>query len=178
MMSSSSQSGALVSCGRARGFTLVELMVVMVIVGVILMVALPGFRNVTLATRLSNYANELVASVYLARGEAIKRNDNVRLCASADGENCATSGGWAQGWVVLDPNDVVLKEQTGLESGFSMNESGGVHTLTFDSTGFAGTATTFKVCRQVPSVGHQEREILINTVGRTSVKRTNNGVCP
>lgn len=178
MTSRLSQSAVFGSRSGARGFTLVELMVVLLIVGVILMVALPGFRNVTLATRLTNYANELVASVYLARGEAIKRNANVRLCATADGENCATSGGWAQGWVVLDPNDVVLKEQTGLENGFSMNETGGVHTLTFDSTGFAGAATTFKVCRQTPSVGHQEREIQVNTVGRTSVKRTNNGTCP
>ena len=163
---------------RVRGFTLIELMVVLVIVGVILMVALPGFRNVTLATRLTNYANELVASVYLARGEAIKRNSNIRLCASADGENCATSGGWAQGWIVLDPNDVVLKAQTGLDDGFSMTESGTVHAMTFDSTGFAGVATTFTVCRKVPSVGYQEREISVSTIGRTKVNRTSNGICP
>ena len=127
-----------------RGFTLIEMMIVLV-----LTVALPGFRNLTLAIRLTNYANEMVAAVYLARGEAIKRNTDVRLCATADSTSCATSGGWAQGWIVMDPNDVVIQEQPALENGYSFVETGsGTHTLTFNSAGYVDPASsTFKLCR-------------------------------
>ena len=47
-------------------------------------------------------ANDLLASVQLARSEAIKRNVAVTLCASADGTTCAGGGGWEQGWVVRE----------------------------------------------------------------------------
>ena len=164
---------------KIRGFTLIEMMIVLVILGVILTVALPGFRNLTLAIRLTNYVNEFVAAVYLARGEAIKRNTNVRLCATADSTTCATSGGWAQGWIVMDPNNVVIQEQTALENGYSFVESGsGAHTLTFDSAGYVNAASAFKLCRQTPSVGHQERQVNLTLSGRASVTRTNLGTCP
>ena len=170
-------SGAVMR--RIRGFTLVEMMIVLVILGVILTVALPGFRNLTLAIRLSNYANEMVAAVYLARAEAIKRNTNVTLCATADSVACATSGGWAQGWIIMDPNDVVIQGQPALESGFSLVETGsGAQTLTFDSSGYVNASSTFKLCRLVPSVGHQERQIALTASGRASVSRTDLGVCP
>ena len=163
---------------QARGFTLIELMIVLVILGVILGVALPGFRNLTLATRLTNYVNEFVAGIYTARGEAIKRNTNVRLCASADATTCATSGGWAQGWIVTDPNDVVIREYPGFESGFSMLESGGAHTMTFDSTGYTGAPTTFDLCRHTPSLGYQGRQVTISITGRSNVTRTTPVSCP
>ena len=163
---------------QSRGFSLTELMIVLVILGVLLTVALPGFRNLALATRLTNYANELVASVYLARGEAIKRNTDVRLCASTDGASCATAGGWAQGWIILDPNDVVLKDHGALSDGFSMIESSGAHLLSFDSAGVLGGVSDFKLCRAAPSAGYQERNIAVTALGRTNVTRTNLGVCP
>ena len=160
------------------GFTLIELLIVLVILGIVLSIALPGFQNVFLSTRLANYANELVGSVYLARGEAIKRNANVRVCASADGINCASSGGWAQGWIVLDPNSNVLQEQTAFDGGFSIADSGGSHLITFSSAGAATPATNFKICRQTPTAGNQERQVAVSTVGRTNVTRTETGTCP
>ncbi len=161
------------------GFTLTELMIVLVILGVIMAIALPGFRNISLAVRLTNYANEMVAGVYLARGEAIKRNTNIRLCASSDASSCASSGGWAQGWIVMDPNNFVIQKQSGLDNGFSLVESGsGIHTLTFDSVGYVDVSTTFKLCRRDPSVGYQERQISISNNGRANVTRTELGTCP
>lgn len=160
-----------------RGLTLTELMITMLIVAAVMALAVPGFQNVLLATRLTNYANELVGSVYSARGEAIKRNIDVRLCATSDGATCAGSAVWAQGWLVLDPNDLVLQRQEALDTTYSLAETGGAHTLTFDPTGFVGAATSFKVCRQNP-VGGQERQVTVSTIGRTNVDRTTTGTCP
>jgi type IV fimbrial biogenesis protein FimT len=158
------------------GFTLIELMVVLMIVAVTLVLAGPGFNDANLNTRLKAYSNALVSSVYLARGEAIKRNVPMRVCVSTDGSTCAGSGDWEQGWVVLDPNDVVIEQQQPLSDGFRMTSTGG-HTLTFQPSGVASTPTTLKICRQVPEVGNQERVVTISATGRPNVTRTTTSTC-
>jgi type IV fimbrial biogenesis protein FimT len=159
-----------------EGFTLIELMVVLVIVAVTIMLAAPGFNDASLNTRLKAYSNALVSSVYVARGEAIKRNVPMRVCVSTDGSTCAGSGDWEQGWVVLDPNDVVVEQHQPLSGGFRMTSTGG-HTLTFQPSGVASTPTSLKICRQAPEVGNQERVVTISATGRPSVTKTTTSTC-
>tara|TARA_R110001599_G_scaffold353790_1_gene597741 strand:+ start:26597 stop:27142 length:546 start_codon:yes stop_codon:yes gene_type:complete len=161
----------------SAGFTLVELMVVVVIVAVIAVMAGPSFSEASLNSRLKSATNALLSSVYSARGEAIKRNVPVRLCASSDGASCAGSGDWEQGWIVLDPNDVVIETQNPLPSGYKATSTGGL-TLTFQPSGLASTLTTFKLCRSAPEPGGQEREVRISGTGRPTVSKTLTATCP
>jgi type IV fimbrial biogenesis protein FimT len=161
----------------AAGFTLVELMIVLVIVAVVVVMAGPGFMEASLNSKLKTSTNALLSSVYSARGEAIKRNVPVRLCASADGSSCATSGDWEQGWVVLDPNDVVIESQQALPPGYKMTSTGGL-TLTFQPSGLASTSSTIKVCRSAPEPGRQERLVTVWGTGRPSVTKTTTASCP
>lgn len=163
----------------ASGFSLVELMVVLMILGATLALAIPGFTSLTLTTKLKSYANNIVSSVYTARGEAIKRNAPVRLCASSNGTSCATSGDWEQGWIVIDPNDVVIQTQQAVSSGFKIANSGGL-VINFDPSGasIGGTASTLTVCKQSPAVGDQERRVVISTTGKPKVTTTRTGSCP
>ena len=168
---------------RGGGFTLIELMIVLVILGVILAVAVPGFSQLGLSTKLKSYANQMVSSVYLARGESIKRNAPMTLCVSTDGLACEGSGAWEDGWIVLDPNDLVLQYQQEVANGFKMACTGtcpgsSSHTLTFEPSGLVGTQTTIRICRQTPSVGNQEREVEISATGKPRVNRTTDGTCP
>ena len=96
---------------RARGFTLVEMMTALAVLAVLLAIGIPTFRDVALGSRLTASANDLLASVQLARSEAIKRNLTVTVCASADGATCAAGGGWEQGWIVVDSGANVLQRQ-------------------------------------------------------------------
>ena len=86
-----------------KGFTLIELMVTVAVLMTLLMVAVPSLDDNTLGKKLSSYANNLAASAYFARSEAIKRNALITLCVSSDGTSCAASGGWQQGWIVRCP---------------------------------------------------------------------------
>lgn len=168
-----------------RGFTLIELMIVLVILAVILAVVVPGFSSVFLSTRLTSYTNELVAGLYSARGEAIKRNAPVRMCTSSDGLECDDTVPWDQGWILLDEDDNVLMVRPVTASGFYIQEAGTVHTLEFDGSGVLsswdpGTATlplTFRICRDTPP-GHQERTLTVSFVGKTEVQTTMTGACP
>ena len=79
---------------RSRGFTLIELMVVLTISALLFAIGVPAFQNAALGGRLSAAANNLLASIQLARSEAIKRNLPVTVCASSDGATCARHTAW------------------------------------------------------------------------------------
>lgn len=173
---------------RNKGFTLIELMIVLVIVAVTLTLVGPGFRALNLVTRIKSYGNEFVSDVHLARSEAIKRNGVVRLCVrNTSGDDCQGSGDWVDGWIVIDSNDLVLRVAQAKPSEFEMTNLSGYHTLSFDpsgarvtSTGSSGSAisvSTIRICQKNP-VGHQKIEIRLSATGRPSLKREDSNVCP
>lgn len=160
---------------RARGFTLVELMVTVVVLVVLVSVAVPSFDNIQLSSRLTSYSTDLVAGSQLARSEAIKRNAPVTLCASSNGTACATNGQWEAGWIVISGTQVIQK-QPATASGYQMRDSGGLSALSFEATGVGGTAANITICRASP-LGTQERVVKISATGRSSITRTTAGSC-
>lgn len=156
-----------------RGFTLIELMVTIVMLAVLLGIAIPSFTESTLGSRLRSEANDLAAAALLARSEAIKRNETVRLCASSDGETC--TGTWASGWIVRSAGGTVLLAHGAAPSGFLLSSSEA--SIDFQSSGVGATSATLTICRATPSVGGQERVVSISATGRATVSKTTTGSC-
>jgi type IV fimbrial biogenesis protein FimT len=166
----------------AQGFTLVELIVAISIAAILLAIAVPSYNSSQLNSQLRASANDLIASINLARSEAIKRGVTVTLCASSDGESCG--GEWHDGWLVLREADplnavdaVILQVVDGPPAGFQLTEALGNDTLRFQSTGVDTTAATFTLCRSSPTTGSQERVVSMDATGRAFVKHTRRGDC-
>ncbi len=112
---------------RHKGFTLLELLVAVVVLGVVLTLGVPAFTQFVQTNRMASDVNDLIATLHSARTEAIKRktlagaNAAVSICASADwntaAPSCDAAGNFRDGWItfadidgdiVVDAGDQVL----------------------------------------------------------------------
>lgn len=157
----------------ARGFTLIEVMVAVMILAILVTIAVPSFNNASLSSKLGGFANDLVASAQLARSEAIKRNVNVTLCASSDGTTCDAPDGWEAGWIVIvDPggaNERLLQAHPALPDEFRVSEEkGGATEVDFPPTVVGTNDAEFLICRAEPE-GSQERRVAISFSRSTRV---------
>lgn len=134
----------------SAGFTLVELMVVVVIVAILMSVAGPSYRYVTNSNRLSGEINGLLGDMQFARAEAMKEGQTVTVCSSADGANCSGATDWSKGWIVFsdptnvgvrDANETILRVQRALHTGDSLKDkSATLSAATFNRSGLLSLA--------------------------------------
>lgn len=157
------------------GFTLIEAMVAIAVMLVLITIAVPSFKDASHRSQVRAAANDLVASAHFARSEAIKRNAPVTMCMSSDGEHCATSGSWEQGWIIRA--NTTLRRRNAATSGVRIT-AGGTVSLTFQPTGVDATAVVFTVCRPASGDDLEERVVTIDATGRPSMRKVANAACP
>jgi len=166
-----------------RGFTLLELMTTVAVLGVLLGLAIPAFTETMNSNRVSANTNALVTALSVARSEASKRGVAVTVCASnAAQTGCSGAASWNTGWIVfsddigtsgtLDAGDELLQAFPAPVAGFNVTAANPT-TLTYirflrsgmpDS---GGISRTLKLSR--PScTGTQAREVAIANTGRIS----------
>ncbi len=129
-----------------RGFTLLELMIVVSIAAILLAIGVPSFQYVTSANRASSEINGLLGDMQFARAEAIREGQTVTVCATINGVTCAGAGtSWSGGWLVfsdtgvigtIDGNDPTLKIQKPLAVD-TLQADHGINVVTFSREGFA-----------------------------------------
>jgi len=76
---------------KQTGFTLLELIIALVIVGIVATIALPAYNGLIADNKVSSTANNVIGAFNLARAEATKRGTTVNI-SSVSGDTAWTGG--------------------------------------------------------------------------------------
>jgi type IV fimbrial biogenesis protein FimT len=97
------------------GFTLVEMMITIGILGLLTALALPSFVNTIRRNAVVNEANRLVISMQNARARALSGSPSAGVCVSDTSSTCSggTPGQWERGYAIFftPPNSSVRQTQ-------------------------------------------------------------------
>jgi type IV fimbrial biogenesis protein FimT len=175
---------------RLRGFTLVELAIVLALAALLLRLAVPGLSH-TVATRaLVAQSAEFMSALRFARSEAIKRGGAVTLCAAtppaAQSPACQSGRAvdWRWGWIVfadagrrgeLEVGEPVLRIQQPLA------HTGGVAgtraALSFTAAGFSTDAASHFLFNPSPQVADAPPAVLVCVSKQGRPRQAPGAVC-
>ena len=183
---------------KQTGFTLYELLITVLIVGVILAMGIPNLRQFTQNSRMTSAANDLNSAFHLARSEASRAKATITICASANSmlpeANCG--GTWDQGYIVFvdapadlpdklrtDPaNEPVLRAYPQSPEGVMMAVANDATYFSFAATGLGRSVGSQSPVSQIvmcdargnvtAAGGNSAARLLIATpLGRASILR-------
>jgi type IV fimbrial biogenesis protein FimT len=175
--------------GRQRGVTLIELMIALTIAAVLLGVAVPNFRNFIAANRLSSAAQDFLASLQLARSEAIRSGGQVSLRLNGT----PGSGDWGgAGWTMfidsdadgaLDVGEQVVRDGTPLAAPLTLKGSTNFNTfIAFDRDGrLTSGGGVFVLCQGTALTEDGQpraRAVVVNGAGRVRMAQRNSSGIP
>lgn len=149
---------------RAPGFTLLELITSITIMGVLATLALPSFQVFVANQRIRNASFDLMAALTLVRSQAITQNSNVNLSRAG-----AT---WDSGWTVTGTSTFQTQQAY---KNLAITDSTGLAVITYGKDGRAVTASTqFTIAPSTAMAGVSSRCV---SLGLSGVPSSRVGVC-
>lgn len=155
---------------RQQGFTLIEVLMVIVIIGVFMALAAPSFVTFTASQKVKTASFDLYAALVFARSEAIKRRQTVTVAANG--------GNWAAGWAVTvtgiaDP----LRIQDAL-TGVTTTSGATSVVYRLDGRLTSGSAVGVLIQPQTADESISNRCIRIDLTGLPKTTTTSGTACP
>lgn len=159
---------------RQQGFTLIEVLVVIVMIAVLLAIAAPSFVNFTASQRVKTSSFEFYAALSFARSEAIKRRQLVTVAP--------VGSNWSGGWNVSAPvggTPTTLRSQDSL-SGVLMPDASALPSVVYRLDGrlVSGSAIGFLIQSSNTNASVPNRCIRIDMSGIPKSTTTSGTTCP
>lgn len=156
-----------------RGFSLLEVMVVVAILAILAALAGPSFTPMIERWRVRSATEDLQSSLYFARSEAIKRGGGISVAAK-DGAD------WSSGWQVKSGTDVVQNtdQPTGVVVSVTDSESKSLLSIDIDRWGkLEKTPLAFSLQPKGADPSSAHTEMLCISLGG-QIKRKSSSSCP
>jgi type IV fimbrial biogenesis protein FimT len=139
------------------GFTIIELLVTVMVLGVMASLAAPSFRDFVASQRIRSASYDVSSSLMLARAEAIKRNSSVVLSAQ--------NGNWANGWSLAAGSATLVKH----EAFADLTIAGPSTTITYMANGRVSAPVTSFAISSPSTTTAAARCVRVDLTGMTSV---------
>lgn len=174
---------------QQSGFTIIELLIVVTIVGVLSAVAAPSLRTMIITNQVRTATSDLLNDIAIARSESAKRSQRVVMCASTDMNTCSGSA-WGSGWIsFVDANNNLQRDTSDASEPLIrvkepvptavkiVTTPSTLANIGFRSFGIIDSAKTFVVCPSTTGTGILGRSINITTMGRVQTVNATTAAC-
>ncbi len=184
----------MVNIQKLQGFTLIELMITLVVAAILLSLSVPSFQTTIRNSRTVTNANQLIATLHLAKSEAIKRGLQVSIRHKGTTDNV-----WEGGWDIFadvnadgsfnddgDTNlcetgeDCLIKTTSFLSNGYTLRTTNYAEWMAYLANGMPAsiglTNDTFRLCDDLADTT-TSKAIIVNRTGRVRTQTTT-ASCP
>lgn len=122
---------------RQQGFTIVELMIVITIMGIVAALAIPSFGNTIKNHQMRSTADNYYAAIRYARAEAVRTGRSISIEP--------INNNWSTGLEIQDSNGTVLRRVSS-KGKLTIAEDNNLSSIDFNPKGFLASEVQLNFC--------------------------------
>lgn len=142
---------------RGTGYTLVEMMVVVLIAAIVLTAGVPALQQMVRRQRVVGAANDFFHAAHLTRATALRRGTAAEMGPPQGND-------WRQGWQIRIDNNEVVMTRPALDAGIDVSTTASHGRVRYLANGQAAASGTWSF-----TGGTAERRVIINFLGRIRI---------
>ncbi|MCU7803195.1 MAG: GspH/FimT family pseudopilin [Candidatus Thiodiazotropha sp. (ex Lucinoma borealis)] len=148
---------------KNQGFTLIEMMIILVIAAILMTVGVPSFFNMIQRNNVSTTSNEIVGALLYARSEAVRQEVSVTFTPEADG------------WLVT-ANGIDIIDHSVDNTNLAISEDLASDTVIYNTRGRANSSAGDSI--DISYDGTLKSRVCLSLTGRPYIKKVDDGDCP